>query len=83
MWGVLEYTSSFETIEAVSRLAKKSSAIEDALMALSTTGYTLSFEGPRDDVRILENELLSEILQFCNRAEVHSDDFKYVCLCAN
>ena len=79
IWGVLEYTSSFGTIDAVSRLSGQSDWIGNAIKVLASAGHTLSFDGPRDDVRILENELLSEIIKLCNRAEVHSDDFKYVC----
>ena len=79
MWGVLEYTSNFETIEALSRLVDDSDALCRVILALASNGYTLSFDGPRDDVSIIDSKLLSQIVQLCNRAEVHSGDFKYVC----
>jgi hypothetical protein len=78
MWGVLEYTSNFETIEAISRLVDNSDTLCRVIIALASNGYTLSFDGPRDDVSILDSKLLSQIVQLCNRAEVHSGDFKYV-----
>ena len=79
MWGVLDYTSNFETIEAFSRLVDDSDYFCSALVALASNGYTLSFDGPREDIRILDSKLLGAILQLCNRAEVRSGDFRYVC----
>jgi hypothetical protein len=80
MWGLLEFTSDFETIEAMSRLCSNKQIMYSTLSALAPGGYTLSFGGPRADVSLIGNRLMNDILQLCTRAEVHSADFKYVCV---
>jgi hypothetical protein len=79
MLGILEFTSDFETIDSLARLTNDYGAMFDAIAALAPGGYTLSFGGPREDVTVLDSQLLSNILQLCTKAEVHSGDFKYVC----
>ncbi len=78
MLGVLEFTSDFETIESLWRLSNEDRALCDAIAALAPGGYTLSFGGPREDVTVLDSHLLSDMLQLCTKAQVHSVDFKYV-----
>jgi len=79
IWGVLEFTSSFETIDSISRLRSDSIPILRALLpGLSNGGHSLSFDGPREDVKILDNQLLDDIIRSCKRAEIKSSDFRYV-----
>jgi hypothetical protein len=81
IWGVLEFTSNFETIDRISKICPATTPILQALLpGLAQGGHSLSFDGPREDVPILDNQLLDAILKTCKRAEIKSSDFRYVCL---
>jgi hypothetical protein len=79
VWGVLEFTSNFETIDSISKICPDTTPILRALLpGLARGGHSLSFEGPREDVPILNNQLLDTIIRTCKRAEIKSNDFRYV-----
>jgi hypothetical protein len=81
IWGVLEFTSNFETIDSISRLKPGTITILEAVLpGLARGGHSLSFDGPRDDVPIINNQLLDTVIRSCTRAEIKSSDFRYVCL---